>query len=228
MAALGAIGSLSILSSHLPPNTRTGSSVTGAVDGARERAFARTNYGGVAELPCMRIGSNVRSTADGARERMTGWARQVNGQTQINGVATNQNVTILRGGAPLRVYRSNPNIIVDDLPAGAYEVLVDGQGSKRSETWGPTSVSAPARLALSGSLSACSSGVAYSSGLTASGGYGTKTWDITGALPSGLSFNTSTGLITGTTSSTGTYKVTIGVAVPDGYRVFKDVTLTVA
>jgi hypothetical protein len=48
--------------------------------------------------------------------------------------------------------------------------------------------------------------------VTASGGYGTKTWDISPALPSGLSLNTSNGLISGTPSATSgstSYTITV-------------------
>lgn len=229
MAALGSVGKRWFLDTHSPEAYARFTNVTNASDGVRLRTYANTSAGGVAAgSGFFLFGKSVISSVAGARERVGGWSRQVNGQTQINGVATNQPVTIMANGQPVRVYQSNPNLIVEDLPAGTYEVVVHGNGSKRTETWGPTSVSAPSRLELSGSLAACSSGVAYSDGLDASGGYGTKTWDITGSLPSGLSFSTSTGLITGTTSSTGTYKLTIGVSVPDGYRVFKNVTLTVA
>lgn len=68
----------------------------------------------------------------------------------------------------------------------------------------------PPALSLSGSLAAATVGTAYSSGLVATGGSGTKTWSLSGSLPAGLSFSSSTGLITGTPTVAGT---TTGLAI---------------
>ena len=64
--------------------------------------------------------------------------------------------------------------------------------------------------------------------VTASGGYGTLSYAITPALPSGLSFNTSNGAITGTAtaiSNITTYTVTVTDQVPQSS--YKTFTLTV-
>ena len=54
--------------------------------------------------------------------------------------------------------------------------------------------------------------VAYSATLQASGGTGSYTWSESGALPPGLSLNTSTGVISGTdTTTAGTYPFTVSV-----------------
>src|SRR5208283_1532953 len=55
-------------------------------------------------------------------------------------------------------------------------------------------------------------GIAYSSALTASGGVAPYTFSITsGSLPPGLTLNTSTGAITGTPTTAGTYNFTAQV-----------------
>ena len=54
-------------------------------------------------------------------------------------------------------------------------------------------------------------GVAYSQTITASGGTGSTTYSASGALPIGLSLNSSSGAITGTPSALGTFNFTITV-----------------
>ena len=68
-------------------------------------------------------------------------------------------------------------------------------------------------LTLTGPTGTAQVGIAYSSALTATGGVPPYTFSITnGALPPGLSLNSSTGAITGTPTTTGTYNFTAQVA----------------
>lgn len=159
-----------------------------------------------------------------------GFTVQLNATTQVDGANTPLRKALLYQGRVVRELSGNTDDVLLDMEVGAeYELLVLGGGAKRSEVWGPTAIPAPVPFELSGSLAACSSGVAYSSGLTATGGNGTKTWDISGqALPTGLSFSTSSGLITGTTTVTGTTLHTIGVYDGNGLRRWKDVVLVVS
>jgi hypothetical protein len=53
--------------------------------------------------------------------------------------------------------------------------------------------------------------VAYSHTYAAAGGVAPYTWALSGSLPTGFSFNTSTGELSGTTVATGTYPVTVTV-----------------
>ena len=54
-------------------------------------------------------------------------------------------------------------------------------------------------------------GVAYSQGISASGGTPPYGWSVTaGSLPPGLSINAGTGAITGTPTTAGTYAFTVG------------------
>lgn len=62
------------------------------------------------------------------------------------------------------------------------------------------------------SLRSGTQGVAYTQTLTTTGGNGSYTYAVTaGALPAGLSLNTSSGVISGTPTGTGTASFTIGV-----------------
>lgn len=55
-------------------------------------------------------------------------------------------------------------------------------------------------------------GVAYSQTLVASGGTSPYTWAlVSGSLPGGLSLNSSSGAITGTPTTTGTFNFTVEV-----------------
>ena len=51
----------------------------------------------------------------------------------------------------------------------------------------------------------------YSQTFTVAGGYAPYTWTLTGTLPTGLSFNTSTGVLSGNTSQSGSFSFTITV-----------------
>ncbi len=78
------------------------------------------------------------------------------------------------------------------------------------------------------SLPSATSGVAYSASLTPSGGTPSYTWSITsGTLPSGLTLSAN-GTLSGTTSSTGSFNITIKVQDGDGASASKTFTLTIA
>ena len=71
-------------------------------------------------------------------------------------------------------------------------------------------------------------GVAYSDQLTATGGTGSLTWSVsTGSLPPGLTLNASTGLLSGTPTTSGSYSFTVMVTDTVGGTATKPTTLTV-
>jgi hypothetical protein len=71
---------------------------------------------------------------------------------------------------------------------------------------------APATLTINASLPAATNGTAYSSAMTATGGTPAYTWSITGTLPPGLTLAATTGVISGTPTTNGTYNFTATVS----------------
>ncbi len=73
-------------------------------------------------------------------------------------------------------------------------------------------IDAPLTITTNGVLPGGSAGSAYSQTLAASGGTPPYTWSISsGTLPSGLSLNASTGVLSGSPSATGTFTFTVQV-----------------
>jgi large repetitive protein len=71
-------------------------------------------------------------------------------------------------------------------------------------------------------------GVAYSDQLTETGGTGTLTWSVSsGTLPPGLTLNSSTGLLSGTPTASGSYAFTVKVTDAFGASATQATTLTV-
>ena len=65
-------------------------------------------------------------------------------------------------------------------------------------------------IVIGGSLPPGENGIAYSSGLSASGGTAPYTWTVpSGTLPTGTSINSSTGVISGTPSAPGVFTFTV-------------------
>jgi hypothetical protein len=92
-------------------------------------------------------------------------------------------------------------------------------------------ISASSLQITTSSLPQGTAGVAYSASLLATGGVAPYTWSISpssaSSLPSGLGLNTSTGAISGTTSSVGTTTITFRVTDNIGSYVDKALSLTI-
>jgi hypothetical protein len=58
-------------------------------------------------------------------------------------------------------------------------------------------------------LTAATSGVAYTKTFTKTGGTGAVTWSLTGTLPAGMSFNALTAILSGTPTQTGSFPLTV-------------------
>jgi len=86
-----------------------------------------------------------------------------------------------------------------------------------------------AALAISGSPSTATVGQPFSFTPTVTGGDGARSFELTGTLPDGLSFNTGTGAITGTPTTAGTtLGLSITVTDSSGSAVLGPFSLTVS
>lgn len=146
--------------------------------------------------------------------------------TQVDGVNDARPVVALVNNSQAMYLASDQPTEFNQLPAGAVEFLVFGEGVKRSEVWGPYTLTVET-FALTGTMPDGQVSVPYSSALTAATAGGTVVWYITGELPPGLSH--SAGTVSGTPTLAGTYKFTIGARDPwNQARLYKDFTVTIA
>ena len=99
----------------------------------------------------------------------------------------------------------------------------DAGGGNRTSNFTLTINAAPS---LSGTLPVGDQSIGYSSGLSLSGGTGPLTWTAP-TKPAFLSINASTGLLTGTPVSAGSFPVTVTVTDATGATATANVTLTV-
>ena len=122
---------------------------------------------------------------------------------------------------------SSTSLDISSMPAhaaGAVTVKVVTLGTSASTSY--TYNTGPALL-----FAAPPSGeanVAYSNQLTVTGGTSPFTWSVSsGSLPPGLTLNASTGLLSGTPTTAGTYTFTVKVTDASGLSDTKPVTLTI-
>ncbi|HVP51612.1 MAG TPA: putative Ig domain-containing protein, partial [Terriglobales bacterium] len=115
------------------------------------------------------------------------------------------------GGVPMNIGSWSDSRIVATVARGtATGILTVQQGSNVAT--GPTFTVLPPVVVTTTSLPNWAENASYDTTLTASGGQSPYFWSITaGSLPAGLSFNASTGEITGTPTATGTNSFTVQV-----------------
>jgi hypothetical protein len=79
-----------------------------------------------------------------------------------------------------------------------------------------------------GTLPGATAGTAYSQAFTQTSGIGTVTWSLTGTLPTGMSFDTATGVLSGTPLQTGSFPLTVTATDANGCTGSVSVTLVVS
>ncbi len=106
------------------------------------------------------------------------------------------------------------------------EVTASGIGGSTVATSVVSTVAA--KLTITGTPAAAIKDMAYSFTPTVAGGSGTKVFAITGTLPNGLAFSTTTGAITGTPTTVSTATVSITVTDDSGSATLANLSLVVA
>ncbi len=105
--------------------------------------------------------------------------------------------------------------------------VTDANGATASKTFALTVNNALAITATS-PIPAATAGKAYSQTITAAGGTGSLVWSISsGALPAGWTINSGNGLISGTTTVTGTANFTVKVMDANNAMMTRDFAVTV-
>ncbi len=144
------------------------------------------------------------------------------------GVSYDQTVTATGGQSPYSYSLNSGSLptgltlstggVVSGTPTvvGTYTFAVlatDANNCTGSQTYS-VQIQNCAAVTVSGNLANSTVGNAsYSQALSASGGSGSYTWTISsGSLPTGLTINSSSGLVSGTPTATGTYTFTVSAA----------------
>lgn len=108
------------------------------------------------------------------------------------------------------------------------ELTVTDAKGKTASTTVPLRITAALSLTTDALASGATVGTAYESALTASGGLAPYSWSATG-LPSGITINTLTGVISGTPSQAGSFPgISVTVTDDNGYTATKSFALTVS
>jgi hypothetical protein len=104
--------------------------------------------------------------------------------------------------------------VLDGTPTqgGTFPITVTATDSNGCQGTGPTYslvITCPTITVTNPGVSTGTAGTLFSQTFSQSGGTGTITWSETGALPSGISINTASGVLSGTTSQVGTFPITV-------------------
>jgi len=104
--------------------------------------------------------------------------------------------------------------------------VVDQAGNTATR---PLSITIGAALSITTeALPGASAGVAYNQRITAAGGMPPLQWSVSGVLPAGLAFNSTTGAITGTPTTTGSFQFSVNVQDANGVTASKQFTVAVS
>ena len=138
---------------------------------------------------------------------------------------------ITAGALPpgLNLNQSTGSVTGTPTAAGTFTFTVEVADIADHSVFQPFTITviAAVKITTPSSLAAGITGTPYTQQFAASGGVAPYVWSVAaGSIPSGLSFSTSTGLLSGTPTTPGTYNFTIGVV--DGSKQTDSVAYTIA
>jgi hypothetical protein len=155
-------------------------------------------------------------------------------QLQVSGGTAPYTFSITAGSLPGGLTLNTSNGVISGTPttAGTYNItfkVVDSKGNSDTVTCTIVIQSKPLTLDCGNcGASKIYTGTAYSQTLIVTGGYPTYTFSIvSGTLPAGLTFSTSTGKVSGTPTQTGTFTITFKVTDSHGNTDTDTCTITV-
>jgi uncharacterized protein YhjY with autotransporter beta-barrel domain len=145
-------------------------------------------------------------------------------------------LTVTSGSLPTGLAFSGNTLSGTPTTAGSVSFTVKATDTGSSGTGAPFSVTnsftlavAAPTITLTGTLPTATLNTAYSQSLSAGGGTAPYTYSVvTGALPTGITLNGSTGAVSGTTTVAGSYNFTIKAADTNGFFVQQAYSWTIA
>jgi hypothetical protein len=96
--------------------------------------------------------------------------------------------------------------------SGAFPIVVTVTDSNNCTGTNPAytlTITCPTITVTNPAVSSGTAGVAFSQTFTQAGGQGTITWSESGALPSGITLNSGSGVLSGTTNTVGSFPITV-------------------
>ncbi|MDX6384139.1 MAG: large repetitive protein, partial [Blastocatellia bacterium] len=133
--------------------------------------------------------------------------------TQTGGVGTT-NFTLNSGTLPTGLTLHSGTGVLDGTPTqgGTFPITVKATDSNACTGIGPTynlTITCQTITVTNPGVNTGTVNAAFSQTFTQSGGIGTITWSETGALPTGITLNTSTGVLSGTPTQSGSFPITV-------------------
>ncbi|HEV7487911.1 MAG TPA: putative Ig domain-containing protein [Thermoanaerobaculia bacterium] len=130
-------------------------------------------------------------------------------QTGAIGTATFTTSSTLPTGLTLA---ANGTLSGTPSGSGAFPIVVtvtDSNGCTGTNPSYTLTITCPTITVTNPGVSSGTSGVAFSQTFTQTGGQGTITWSKTGTLPAGITLNSATGVLSGTTNAAGSFPITV-------------------
>ena len=130
-------------------------------------------------------------------------------QSGAIGTATFTTASTLPTGLSLA---ANGTLSGTPTQGGSFPIAVtvtDSNGCTGTNSSYTLTITCPVITVTNPVVSSGTSGVAFSQTFTQAGGQGTITWSVTGTLPTGISLNPSSGVLSGTTTQAGVFPITV-------------------